>query len=514
MDLTPWLMNGLLLVLASPWIGLATLWIARRRSLAEQRQLLLANVCWTALLATVVSGVAVAMERQSPTWQGTELRLPLVNLPTVTRQPWRVQASIGVDRVNRGPLCWLPWLAVAAVLTTRAGLGESPGRYQGLLALEAAFLLTAAAGDGFTFLAGLSAATLVGLALSAAWGHETRREATWQLSVTWILGDGLIACGLFALAAAALWSRQELSSTLPPFDLSWRTLSITLPTNIRQSESAAAYWSTAAGWSWCPLVLGLLMKAGLPPFHAGTMAWQRATATPVAILLGAGGLPVTFTLWVRVVRPVFGPDLAGWSEPLAVLGAVTALCGGLLALSQTTVRGVTLSWLAAWQGFVWLVASAGTAASAATAWELSVLAGLCGALWRTAVIEETGSFEPHPAESLPRAQRWRALVTTGLMLGLPLGLRGRLDWQAAWAIATQRPGPFFVAALGLFLAAWGALWMLAGCFQPQTQPAGRTVDVGSSTAADESTRRAWGLLAILWVLIVLGVWPLPRGTTP
>ncbi len=511
MTLPSWLMNGLLLVLVSPWIGIVTLWIARRRSLAEQRQLLLANACWTALVATTVSGLAVAVERNTPEWEGTELRVPLGTIPTVTRQPWQLQVSLGVDRLNRGPLCWLPWLAFAAALTTHAGIGESAGRYQGLLALEAALLLTAASGDVLTFLVGLLITSMACLCLSAVWGNETRREATWQLCSTWLLGDGLIALGLFVLAGAALWSRQEFSSTLPPFDLSWRTLSITLPTNIRQSESAAAYWSTAAGWAWCPLVLGLILKTGLPPFHAGVMAWQRATATPVAILAGAGCLPVTFALWVRIVRPVFGPDLAGWDEPLAILGTMTALCGGLLALSQSTVRGVTLPWLAAWQGFVWLVASAGTAASAATAWELSVLAGFCGALWRTTVVDETGPLDMTRAELIPPAQRWRALITTGLMLGLPLGLRGRLDWQAAWAIGTQRPGPLFVAALGLFLAAWGTLWMLAGSFQLANAQEERTIDVSGPTDSDRAQRLAWGLLLILWVVIALGAWPLPRG---
>jgi hypothetical protein len=102
MDLPGWLMNGLLLVLVSPWIGVITLWIARRRSLAEQRQLLLANACWTALVATAVSGLAVAVERTTPTWEGTELRIPLATLPTVTKQPWQLQVSIAVDRLNRG----------------------------------------------------------------------------------------------------------------------------------------------------------------------------------------------------------------------------------------------------------------------------------------------------------------------------------------------------------------------------------------------------------------------------
>ncbi len=461
------LATALLLLLLSPVLGLAALLLMRRVVLQSLRWLLLTNLFLTALTAAVVMGLAGSVSRQEGA--PTVLRVAVWSLPGATTGApawWTITLSVGVDDLNRGPLCWLAWGAFAAGLMTSGRPPESAGRYAWLLALEAAWLWMYAAQDGVVF---ITASVLSGLCvamLTASWGREDRRVAAARLWRWWLIADGLLCLGLLGLATAAVWSQQHMTATLPAFSLTWETLGAVLPRTTMYNQSGAQYWSVAAGWWLLPLLGAAAMRSGLPPFHSATVQWWGQAAPSVSILTVTGGLPWGWYVWLRIIEPAFTAELREQSAVLAGWGALATLGAGMLCLAQTDVRRFGAYFSLTGLGLAWFTFSSGQPGTANGAWDAAVTITL-GSAALLALITAMDERQPGNrvtgwGELWTSTPLWSAalLVTIGGLVGFPAATRWRTDWITAWNLAGARPGPFFVALMGWFIAGWAAVWMM------------------------------------------------------
>jgi len=517
------LATALLLLLASPLLGAATLLALRKAALPSLRQLLVVNLVLTALTATAVTALSVSVEqRAESTWRNTTLRVAAWSVPgRVSDQPpwWTVTLSVGVDRLNRAPLCWLAWGALAAGLITRGQSPESSGRYAALLALEAAWLWTYAAQDGVLFLGALVTAGVMMAMLTAYWGREDRRAAAARLWRWWLIADGLLLLGLLGLANAAVWSQQHLVGVLPPLSMTWEMIAEKLPRITMHNQSAAQYWAVSAGWWVWPLVLVAAIRSGVPPFHSAVVQWWEQVSAPVGVLTLLGGLPLGWYLWIRLLSPIFVTELYEQGAVLAGWGALATLGAGMLCLAQNEGRPFAAWFSLAGVSLAWFLLSSGDKsawdAGVSFAWGSAALLALVGILDGRSPASKTTTGHGLWS-SMPR---WSAamLVTIGSLVGFPAAARWVLDWQLAWRMAGARPGPFFVAMTGWLIAGWAAVWMLQRWLwshgPTDAERASRTVDnpiedLRPSEAVAIVILLVWlGLLASGWLTAALDVVP-------
>lgn len=519
-DGTAVLATALLLLLASPCLGVGTLLALRRAGLPSLRQLLLTNLVLTAITATVLMGLSVFVERQSENeWRETSLRFAVWTIPSAltgeSAKPWwTVTLSVAVDRMNRGPLCWLAWGALAAGLITTGKGPESAGRYAWLLGLEAAWLGTYAAGDGVTF---IGASLLTGLCvamLTALWGQEDRRNAAARLWRWWLVADGLLLLGLLGLANAAVWSQQHVTSVLPSLSMTWETLAHELPRTAMHNQSAAQYWSTSSGWWFIPLVAAAAIRSGLPPFHSAMVNWWGQVSAPVGVMTLVGSAPLGVFLWMRVIGPTFATEVREHTALFAAWGALATLGAGMLCLAQTEVRRFAAYFSLTGASLSWFALSSGQPGTIAGAWDSSVTFALGSAAVLALVIsldERWPSRNSGWGGLWTTAPLWSAalLVTIGGLIGFPAATRWRPDWLTGWSLAGARPGPFFVAVFGWFIASWASVWMLqrwlwGTVMNPSQRPHSNEPRSASIFYSIDDLRRS-EVIAILVLLILLGL---------
>lgn len=532
-----WVTAGLLLL--SPAFGVAALLGMRRSSVATLRQLLLANLFFTAAVGTFLFAMSVQTERRAEEeWTGFMQQVPVVSFPgaTANAKPWwKITLSVAIDRLNRGPLCWLAWGALAAGLMTSGKPPESAARYAWLLGLEAAWLWMYAAGDGVVFTAACLLAGLCMAMLTALWGREERRTAAARLWRWWLVADGLLLLGLLGLTTAAAWSQQHVTPTVPSLSMSWNTLAQVLPRTAMHNQSAAQYWTTSAGWWLFALIAAAAIRSGLPPFHSATVSWWGQVSAPVGVMTVMGSLPWGLFVWMRVIAPTFAIELREQSAVLAGWGPLATLGAGMLCLAQTDARRFAAYFSLAGLGLAWFTLSSGQPGTAAGAWDVAVTFALGSAALFALIcaMDERQSNRQHTgwAELATSAPRWSAalLLTIGGFIGFPAAMRGRTDWLLGWSLAGARPGPFFIAALGWFIASWAAVWMLQRWLWGTAPRLNRDVERGfvdssSSRVVLEAVEdlRIMETTAILILLILAGLvssgvmsttWDLPRDET-
>jgi len=380
----------------------------------------------------------------------------------------------------------------AAAMATR----PSPG----LPAVLAALVLTLLAGDAFTLAFGLGLGAVLG------WGPKLLHR---QRAVPAAARRGLIAA---VAAAASLVAALALVS--PAF--------------------AALRAAPPEGWrATGVLVLALLgggILMGLAPLHRLPVRLQRAAPAEPAALLSPLSAMLGIYLLIRIVFDCCGPGQPlWWGVPLLVLGALTAVAGGLQAAEQPSLEpiiagfGVQQAGLAAVGLGVALMARAedlpalAAPAVAATLLQAGVMAlgQVLGLLCAAAVHEGAGSrrldrlgrlIQPMPITSLCLMAGCLAFVA------LPPGPGFAAFWLVAQSVlaAARLGGPtvqgllvLVVALLGLSagLAATAAVRLIGvACLgRPRTPRAAAALE------ARPPARWAMGGLAV--VLALMGLLP-------
>lgn len=285
------------------------------------RPRLLAPIAVGALLVTFLLGLAAA---------ATEPAVRLAWSPAI-------ELTLAVTGFGRVMVVLVP--LIAAPIVAYAAAAEPDGRTRLLsllLAFVAAMLLLVVADDFVTLLIGWE---LVGATSWALIGHGWRdranTEAGTQAFLTTRLGDlGLYAAAGATLAATGSFAFAGVGIAASP----WREM-------------------IAGG-----VILAAAAKSAQVPFSPWLFA-AMAGPTPVSALLHSATLVAAGAYLLIRLSPAL--SAVWWFLPaIAIIGAVTAVGGGLVALAQTHAKRLLAASTSAQYGLMFIAVGAGSTAAA------------------------------------------------------------------------------------------------------------------------------------------------------
>lgn len=275
-----------------------------------------------------------------------------------------------------------------------------------------------------------------------------------------------------ALAFVGFWLIDARAGTLALSDLS----------------QGANWLSHPSSWALLlPIVIALVSRAGLAPLQKWVAAGCRAAVAPGAIALAGVALPVGVTVLARVAGPAI-PLAPVWLHGLMLLGAATAIVGGIGALRESTSLG-WLGYLAVGQGGLATVGlTSGTPGGRQAG--LIVLASMALAVTLLGMgmgmaIRATRQTHLAALAHLPRNHLARVALPLGLLVLAPLPpftgftalrllLASLLDGGSGWGWVVVIPtlaGEFLLAT-----ATWRIVLELLG--GPSTNAAGANETLG------------------------------------
>jgi NAD(P)H-quinone oxidoreductase subunit 5 len=371
--------------------------------------------------------------------------------------PLRLGGAVYLDALSAVVLVLVAFVGAVVVGYSRNHLEGDPrhGRFLRRLCLTLAAVLTLAAAGNLALLAAAWVAT--SLALHGLLTFYRERPAAVLAArkkfVASRLGDACVA-GAVALVWADLGT-LDLGAALAAAEA---------------ARAGTAALPEHAGWIAGLLVAGALLKSAQFPFH-GWLPEVMETPTPVSALLhagiiNAGGFLVARTAGLIVLAP-------SALDVLAVAGAVTAVFGSLVMLTQTSVK-VALAWsTVAQMGFMLLQCGLGAFSAAVLHLVAHALYKAHAFLASGSVVEVAQGLGPHEPAPSPRPWMLAGALAAGALataaVGAAFGVSpasgpGALvagavlamgTAQLAWASAAGRPGPY--------VAARGAAAVLAVC---------------------------------------------------
>lgn len=198
------------------------------------------------------------------------------------------------------------------------------------------------------------------------------------------------------------------------------------------------------------VLVGLLFKAGVAPFHAWTPDVYQGSPTPVAGFMSAATKLAAFVIMLRVLYVAFGAVPGMWQPLVAVIAIISMVVGALMGLTQNDFKRMLAYSSIAHAGFILLGVIgnskdgvAGTLFYVATYGLASIAAFACISLIRTGE-GEVSSLEAW--KGMGRRNPLLAAVVTILMLsmtGIPLtagfigkfqAFRAALDADYGWLV--------------------------------------------------------------------------------
>ena len=102
------------------------------------------------------------------------------------------------------------------------------------------------------------------------------------------------------------------------------------------------------------LVVGLLFKGSVGPFHTWTPDVYQGAPTPITAFMGACTKVAAFAAMIRVFYTAFAPSLWDWRGTLWAIAIASMLIGAILGITQTDVKRMLAYSSVAHAGFLLL----------------------------------------------------------------------------------------------------------------------------------------------------------------
>jgi NADH:ubiquinone oxidoreductase subunit 4 (subunit M) len=482
-----------MLLVCSPLIGAAMVAVLGRTRGDAAQPAATANRWLTIALSLIVAAVFLT---QSDGGQSLSAVLPwlVIDQSTTNAEP-RLFAvgvlSLGVDRLNLGPLMVIPWLTVIAF--PRPSTQSISATTLSLL-LESVLLALFAAHDAVTFLtAELLALGLIGLQIG--WhGRGDRRIAASRFWRGQFTAHVLWCLGLIGLACAAAWSRQELLARIPPIDFRWLTLARGLPQVVSQSIAGFHYWHAASPLLFAMFITGGLLRGPWPPFHRGLRSLCDAVPRD-AMPLVLGGWPlIAGYAWLRFIEPAFGDHTAAISRGLAWWTATAAVVAAGWCWFSPSLRQFTAAWWLGLQSLGWMGLVVGSPVGQTAGW-LMLQAAAWSAIGWSIIAEVDSGAAPH-------RRPWSALLAAiGVVPIFTIPIWGG-DPEYASPIRTLlvlQLEPTALAVVAWFLIGWAAVRRIVGLLLRHR----RSVDSSAEGSPDMTVQEFCGALPLMGCVIVV-----------
>ena len=237
------------------------------------------------------------------------------------------------------------------------------------------------------------------------------------------------------------------------------------------------------------LVVGLLFKAGVAPFHSWTPDVYQGAPTPVTAFMAAATKVAAFGAVLRLLAVGFGTAEATWRPLVYAVAVVSMVVGAVLGITQTDVKRMLAYSSVAHAGFlltgvVGLTAAGGGSGTAATLFYLLTYGVTTVGAFAVVTLVRDGDGEATGLDRWAglgrRSPATAALMTLFLLAlaGIPLtsGFTGKFAVfraaveAGAWPLA-------LVAVLVSAVAAFFYLRLVVLMYFVEPEPGGPTVGV-------------------------------------
>lgn len=208
------------------------------------------------------------------------------------------------------------------------------------------------------------------------------------------------------------------------------------------------------------MLVGLLFKVAVAPFHLWTPDVYDGAPTAVTGFMAAAVKAAAFAIFLRITTEAFGPLLERWHPVLWVLAAATMVIGNVLALGQQQIKRVLAYSSIAHAGYL-LVGVVSYSAAGSTALVFYLVAYTLATMGAFAVLVTLSDGTDRPLTrddlaGLRETHPWLAVafaICILSMLGFPLA--GGVGFFAKWQLlqaAMQATVPQRMLAIVLVLS--------------------------------------------------------------
>lgn len=203
------------------------------------------------------------------------------------------------------------------------------------------------------------------------------------------------------------------------------------------TQLAGARLTTMAALGLAMLLIGLLFKVAVAPFHMWAPDVYEGAPTPVTTFMATAVKVAGFLALVRVLMQSFPEAVAAWSGPIGILAALTMILGNLVALSQRSLKRMLAYSSVAHAGYVLVAVRPGTTYGAASVW-LYLAAYTLTSIITFGVLQSLGRSGERDVTldrvaGLAEERPWLAFAMTVGLLSL-LGFPGTFGFIGKWSI--------------------------------------------------------------------------------
>ena len=460
--------SHLLLVLLSPLLGAAVIWLVGSRGVAAVRQ----SAAVTAVVTLLLAGWLVLRYLASPE-AAAGAAFAALDLPWLTGGMFDVRLSLGLDGLSLWMFALAALLSLTAVLVSWDAVRErAVGFYVLLFVLETAMLGVFAARDLILFYVFFEFTLVPLFFLIGIWGHEERRKAAVKFFIYTLAGSVLTFLGLLAIV---LWNAAHTGTVT--FDIAALTGGLQrhpLPMDARGGGLQMLVFLA--------LLAGFAVKVPIVPLHTWLPLAHVEAPTGGSVDLAGVLLKIGIYGLLRFSMPMLPEATAAAAPWLFGLGVAGIVYGALVALVQTDLKRLIAYSSVSHMGYVVMGLFALTPLALEGANLQLVNHGLSSAGLFALVGMVYERFHTRNIASLGGIASRAPWLTVLFMLftfssiGLP-GLNGFVgefmilagSFQRAWAgVSAAWQSAYLVMALlavaGVVLGAWYMLWAVERAF--------------------------------------------------
>ncbi|MEQ8471599.1 MAG: NADH-quinone oxidoreductase subunit M [Marinoscillum sp.] len=449
-------------------------------------------------------------------FQFTEL-VPWITLKLGTLGLLQIDYFVGVDGISMPLVVLSTLLLVIGVISSWKLEEKVKGYFILYLILSGSLVGCFVALDFFLFYVFFEFMLLPMFFLIGIWGGPRRSYASIKFFLYTLLGSLFILVVMIGLYLS-VGEINEFGIQVNTFSLVHMMDGNYLLNSLLSPESNYAIWGVSLrSWAFIFLLLGFLIKLPAVPFHTWLPDAHVEAPTAISLLLAGVLLKVGGYGLFRICYSIF-PDIAiELAMPVAIIGLVSIIYGGLVAMAQTDLKKLIAYSSVSHMGFVLLGLAALTSEGVSGSVFQMVSHGfISGALFLLVgvIYDRTHDRQIENVSGLAsKMPKYTFFVVLFFFasLGLPglsgfvgevLVLIGAIGAESTNGVFSRWIG--IVAVLGIIISAAYYLWTLQRMFFGNYWTREESWD---AKMLDISTRE-WLMLVPLAVLVViLGVFP-------
>ena len=329
--MTNFLDHAPLILIVLPLLGMALVWFA---ALGGEEA-----VVWTArtnvlLSVAVAFGMLFHFDRSASTADGAQ-RVQMRSVINWMAEPLTHQSQTQAEATPVGPRAWFSvgvdglslWFVALVPLLVCLALScfpSSPRSLSSLLFVEASAVAAFSSQDLLLLLCSSGTLTLALARLAGVAGSKPEDEAQARRFLVWNGAADLIllmfVAGLASTVALMNGLGHPQALRPPPFDLNVMTSGVQ---EIARRDGYRQIWLLSRGWLCGALLLSILMRGSVFPFHRRGIALLKEVPASIRMLLVT--LPLQLALWltIRLLIPCFPELLSAMINWPALAGLLT-----------------------------------------------------------------------------------------------------------------------------------------------------------------------------------------------